>query len=216
MQLKTILTSLAAAAAIVLVTAAPAVDANVVPPGTRLNKIINLNDGDFDDGDLNDAASKIIFVPGGGYPRPPYYPGGRDPTIIIIGPYGPYGSTLARRPGKRSDDENEDSKILVIPKPFYPPGGHPRIDLPFPSQGLPSGFPSGRPFPKRHDEDKSSKKKEDKVEAKSSKKKKTKGMNEADVDHEDLDWEDDENEDAKYIYPPSTFWDTPHPKHIMY
>jgi hypothetical protein len=104
----------------------------------------------------------------------------------------------------RTEDENEDSKLLVNPGPFYLPGSGPYIGLPFPSQGYLSGWPGGRPFPKRHDGDKSSKKK------------RAKAMNEADVDHADYDWEEDEDEGAKYIYPPSSFWHILRPKHIMY
>ncbi|KAG0321118.1 hypothetical protein BGZ97_012109 [Linnemannia gamsii] len=110
MQLKTIFSALAA----VLASTAAVAAASVA--GT--------NAVDTNNEDLNDATSKIIVVPGGGYPHPrsPIYPGGRDPTIIIIqpyGPYGPYGSTLARRPGKRADEDNMAAKILPIPNPDY-------------------------------------------------------------------------------------------------
>ncbi|KAG0375724.1 hypothetical protein BGX24_008730 [Mortierella sp. AD032] len=117
--------------------------------------------------EVNDA-SKIIIYPGGGRPRPPFYPGG-DPTIIIIKPFGPYGSLLSRggagRRQKRSSAEekevvyaefDEASKLLVIPGSAPFPGSGPfRGSDPFHGSGPFRGNPiyhrgtPYRPFPKR-------------------------------------------------------------------
>ncbi|KAF9332532.1 hypothetical protein BGZ91_011656 [Linnemannia elongata] len=105
--------------------------------------------------DVDDAEndhSKMIIYPsggGGGYPGPPYYPGGsRPPVIIIISPYGSRGpgggggGILLKRPRKRSDEDSEVevSNVLILS-----------------TLGSTSVFPSGRPFPKRDDDDEASK-----------------------------------------------------------
>ncbi|KAF9146528.1 hypothetical protein BG015_011574 [Linnemannia schmuckeri] len=135
MQLKTILTALVAV--LVVVFAAPTADISAVLPGPRLSKaVVDINDNLNEE--LNDTTSKIIVYPDGGGGRS-YPVGGRPPTIIIIGPY-PHGPVLLKRPRKRSGDaDDEKSNILVVSNLSYP-----------------SGYPSGRPFPKR-DADEASK-----------------------------------------------------------
>ncbi|KAG0321119.1 hypothetical protein BGZ97_012110 [Linnemannia gamsii] len=182
MQLKTIL---AALAAVIVVAAAPT-------PAADTNAI------DIHNEDLNDT-NKIIYFPGGG----------RPPTVITVKPYGPFGPILVERPGKRADDENEDSKIIWVPG-----GGRPPKVIVVKPYG-----PHGPVYLKRDDVNESSKatmyykpgvgyypaptfypfprKRNDK--GKSSKKKKGNTMNDADVDHEDYDWEDDNDENATYM-----------------
>ncbi|KAF9296184.1 hypothetical protein BGZ88_000477 [Linnemannia elongata] len=101
------------------------------------------------DGAENDHSKMIIYPSGGGggYPGPPYYPGGsRPPVIIIFSPYGSRGpgsgGILLKRPRKRSDEDSEVeiSNVLILS-----------------TLGSTSVFPSGRPFPKRDDDDEASK-----------------------------------------------------------
>ncbi|KAG9064330.1 hypothetical protein KI688_003518 [Linnemannia hyalina] len=232
MQLKTILTVLAAVLAVASAAPAPvqAADISAILPGARLSKfVVDINENENED--LNDENSKIIVYPGGGrpptvivrpspygpillkrshkrsdvddaenddpkvilypggggggYPRPPYNPGGvRPPIIIIIDPYGRRGpggggGLLLKRPRKRSKAIDEDSKISFIqpgagPRPRYPPG-----------------YPLGQHKPSQ---------KPGTLDARSGMKKD----------------KSDENDDVKYslIYPPSPYWDPRRP-HIM-
>ncbi|KAG0077270.1 hypothetical protein BGZ90_007462 [Linnemannia elongata] len=100
------------------------------------------------------------------------------------GPGGGGGGILLKRPRKRSDvddAENDHSKMIIYPSgggggypgpPYYPGGSRPPVIIiisPYGSRvevsnvlilstlGSTSVFPSGRPFPKRDDDDEASK-----------------------------------------------------------